>query len=102
MPRQGGFQPLKRDQRKLAPGPQVQAANRGRAVGQQKVLAQAMKNQGPTARVAMPVKGTKLPPPNSGVLKQLLAQRDKKMAKKRTVRGMPRRKKSLIPPESAL
>lgn len=94
---------MKRGQRKLAPGPQTQAMTNGRAVGQQKVLAQAMKNQkGPTARVAMPVKGTKVPPPNSGVLKQLLAQRDKQMTKKRTVRGMPRRKKSLIPPESAL
>ena len=90
---------MKRGQRKLAPGPQTQAMTNGRAVGQQKVLAQAMKNQGPTARVAMPVK---VPRPDSGTLKQLLAQRDKKMTKKRTVRGMPRRKKSLIPPESAL
>lgn len=93
---------MKRGQRKLAPGPQTQAMTNGRAVGQQKVLAQAMKNQGPTARVALPVKGTKVPPPNSGTLKQLLAQRDKKMTKKRTVRGMPRRKKSLIPPQSEL
>ena len=93
---------MKRGQRKLAPGPQVQAANRGRAVGQQKVLAQAMKNQkGPMASIAVP-KGSKVPRPDSGTLKQLLAQRDKKMTKKRTVRGMPRRKKSLIPPESAL
>ena len=93
---------MKRGQRKLAPGPQTQAMTNGRAVGQQKVLAQAMKNQGPTARVALPVKGTKVPPPNSGTLKQLLRMRDQKMTKKRTVRGMPRRKKSLIPPESAL
>ena len=61
-----------------------------------------MKNQkGPMASIAVP-KGSKVPRPDSGTLKQLLAQRDKKMTKKRTVRGMPRRKKSLIPPQSEL
>lgn len=101
MPRPGGFQPLKRGQRKLAPGPQVQAATRGRAVGQGKVLAQAMKNQGqakaagPIAKVALPGK------PQSGALKELLAVKDRKMQRKRKVGKMPRRK-SLIPPQSEL
>lgn len=103
MPRPGGFQPLKKDQRKLAPGPQVQAANRGRAVGQQKVLAQALRNQGqakdkrqsvgPTAKVALP--------PKSGALKQLLAMKDEQMQRKRKPRKM-RERKSLIPPQSRL
>ena len=102
MPGQGGFQPLKRGQRKLAPGPQVQAATRGRAAGQGKVLAQALKNQGqakdkrqsvgPTAKVALP--------PKSGALKQLLSQKDEQM-KKRKAGRMPQRK-SLIPPQSRL
>ena len=93
---------MKRGQRKLAPGPQTQAMTNGRAVGQQKVLAQAMKNQkGPKASIAVP-KGSKVPRPDSGTLKQLLRTRDQKMTKKRTVRGMPRRKKSLIPPQSEL
>lgn len=96
MPRPGGFQPMKRGQRKLAPGPQTQAMSRGRAVGQGKVLAQAMKNQGqakakagPVARVGMPKKKA----PQSGALKQLLSQKDQQMRRKR---------KSLIPPQSRL
>lgn len=107
MPRPGGFQPMKRGQRKLAPGPQTQAMTRGRAVGQGKVLAQAMKNAGqakdklqkagPTARIGVPKKA-----PQSGALKQLLAQRDQQMQKKSKVGRMPKRKKSLIPPQSAL
>lgn len=102
MPRPGGFQPLKRGQRKLAPGPQTQAVNRGRAVGQQKVLAQALKNQGqakdkrqsvgPTAKVALP---------KSGALKQMLAMKDEQMQRRRKPRSMPKRK-SLIPPQSRL
>ncbi len=86
---------MKRGQRKLAPGPQTQAMTKGRAVGQQKMLAQALKNQGPTARTAVP-RG-----PGPGTLKQLLANRDAKMPRKRKGGRMPRRK-SLIPEQSAL
>ena len=90
---------MKRGQRKLAPGPQTQAMSRGRAVGQGKVLAQAMKNRvqskdkmqkaGPVAKVALPPKKA----PQSGALKQLLSQKDRQMRRKR---------KSLIPPQSRL
>lgn len=90
---------MKRGQRKLSPGPQTQAMTRGRAVGQGKVLAQAMKNAGqkagPTAKVALPGKS-----PQSGTLKNLLAQKDEQM-RKRKVGKMPKRK-SLIPPQSRL
>ena len=99
MPRPGGFQPMKRGQRKLSPGPQTQAMSRGRAAGQGKVLAQALKNGiqskdkrqsvGPTAHVGMPKKKA----PQSGALKQLLSQKDQQMRRKR---------KSLIPPQSRL
>lgn len=92
---------MKKGQRKLAPGPQTQAMSRGRAMGQGKVLAQAMKNQGQAKAKAGPVAKVALPP-KSGALKNMLAMKDQQMDRKRKVGKMPRRKKSLIPPESRL